>query len=27
LERATQAMGEIGKPVDGELPQYLSPLG
>jgi len=27
LERATQAMGEAGKSVDGELLQYLSPLG
>ncbi len=27
LERATQAMGDTGKPVDGELLQYLSPLG
>ena len=27
LERATQAMGDAGKSVDGELLQYLSPLG
>jgi hypothetical protein len=27
LERATQAMSELGKPVDGELQQYLSPAG
>lgn len=27
LERATQAMGDMGKSVDGELLQYLSPLG
>ena len=25
--RATQAMGDAGKSVDGELLQYLSPLG
>ena len=27
LERATQGLVEAGKPVDGELLQYLSPLG
>jgi len=27
LERATHAMCDTGKPVDGELLQYLSPLG
>ncbi|MGE4476163.1 MAG: Tn3 family transposase, partial [Stutzerimonas sp.] len=27
LERATQALGDTDKPVDGELLQYLSPLG
>lgn len=27
LERATQGLGEAGKPVDAELLQYLSPLG
>nr|WP_256943238.1 Tn3 family transposase [Delftia acidovorans] len=27
LERATQGLVEVGKPVNGELLQYLSPLG
>ncbi|WP_407219122.1 Tn3 family transposase [Escherichia coli] len=27
LERATQGLVEAGKPVDGELLQFLSPLG
>jgi hypothetical protein len=27
LERATQALGEAGTPVGGDLLQYLSPLG